>query len=450
MAGAAPNAVAERSSTADRWSLAAAGAALADEQALGAAPDPALHADELDVVGALGLASPSERGERAVRQIPPAGSSTANRALRAAPAAAIVAPPLAISYRETAPFSGHVRAQRAATPSLGARRLPNLRVTVVAFAICLAAAWLQLVVAWSAGILTSGHAVGEPPRMFIGYLASYHWWVTHTVLVPAVTACTVHTWTAFGALATWRAKLARLVVIVIALAIGGAIVLTEVVRVTRTIPLEACQWNYLHCQPEGEAYAPVLRMSLVILGYLHELLGYIGLIFTVFGVLMVTCLGRKPGGPSVVDRMAPHLFNQRLCIIGYLTYLLILRTSKVSLYLSLQGQEQTTIAGMLSHWGSYFNVIAHGMSLNLLGGTLWLAAALVSHLVIAHASVRQALLDDSRGIWLVIAEAARLAGRPFLLFVLEAIVFIILPPPSWPLLVLLLVGMIAAAAWQRR
>jgi hypothetical protein len=70
--------------------------------------------------------------------------------------------------------------------------------------------------------------------------------------------------------------------------------------------------------------------------------------------------------------------------------------------------------------------------------------------VVAHTNVRHTLSDDTYGIWLLVREAARIAGRPFLLFVLGAIVLIVLPPPGWPPLVALVVVIAGVAGWQRR
>jgi hypothetical protein len=241
-------------------------------------------------------------------------------------------------------------------------------------------------------------------------------------------------------------------VLAIALAAATGTVMSEVLRVVTRVPLEACQWNYMHCEPEGGLDSPALRVLLMALGYLHEFLGYCGSLFTVLGVLVLSWLLRSSGGAALRAYVTSVLLDQRLCVIGYLGYLIILRTSKVDNYLVVTGKahEQNTIAGMFSHWGSYPNVITHGMSWPLFVGAVWIIVTLASHLLVAHSNVRQRLSDDTHGVWLLLAETAKLAGRPFLWFILEAIVVIVLPPPGWPPLVAVGVVMIGLAGWQRR
>src|SRR6185503_11994353 len=211
------------------------------------------------------------------------------------------------------------------------------------------------------------------------------------------------------------------------------------------------QWNYLDCGPRS-GFSPALRGLLMVLGYLHELVGFSGLLFAMVGVLVLSWLSRGPGTPAMRDRMIALLLNQRLCMIAGFGYLVLLRSSKVSIYLTVTGQSQDagTIAGMFSQWGSYFYLINRGTALNLVLGGTWLIAAIASHLLVAYASVRPTLSDDAYGVWRVISEAATIAGRPFLYCILGAAFFIVLPPPGWAPLVALMVAIAALLVWRRQ
>jgi hypothetical protein len=146
------------------------------------------------------------------------------------------------------------------------------------------------------------------------------------------------------------------------------------------------------------------------------------------------------------------LLNQRLCLLAGLGYLVLLRSSKISIYLAVseQNHDAITLASRFLRWGCYFQVIDSGTALNLTLGGTWLVMTFASHLLVAYTLVRPALSDDAYGIWLVISEAARISGRAFLSCLLGAIVLIVAPPPGWaPLAALTVVFAALLGHWVR-
>jgi serine/threonine protein kinase len=328
-----------------------------------------------------------------------------------------------------------------------ARQLPNLRAMVIAFAASLCAGFLQIFVAGIGGIALNDRAAGDAPRVFIGYLASYHWWVMYMVVVPIWLGSALPVWAGFTALGP-RGTRARAILLAGAFATCAVLMLAPMRKAIWGTGLDVCQWNYLDCQPSNP-YSPALRGLLMTLGYVHELLGFTSLFFAAFGVVALSWQSRP--GAAMRERMIALLLNQRLCMIAVLGYLILLRSSKVSIYLTTTGESQDamTIAGMFSQWGSYFHVINPGTALNLVLGGIWMVATIAAHLLVAYASMRPTLSDDAYGIWRVCSEAVTLAGRPFLYCVLGAAFFIVLPPPGWAPLVALMVGIAGLLVWRR-
>jgi serine/threonine protein kinase len=329
------------------------------------------------------------------------------------------------------------------------RHLPNLRAMVIAFAASLCVGFLQIFVAWTGGIALNDRAAGDASRIFIGYLSSYHWWVLYMVVVPIWVGSAIPVWAGFAALDR-RARRVRAVLLAAGFVATAVLLVGPMENAIRGTALEICQWNYLDCRPRS-SYSPTLRGLLMVLGYVHQLLGFSSLKFALFGVLFLSWRSRGPGAPVVRDRIAALLLNQRLCMIAVLGYLILLRSSKVSIYLSMTGesQEAVTIAGMFAQWGSYFHVINAGTALNLVLGGIWMVTTIASHLLVAYANVRPTLSDDAYGIWRVCSEAVTIAGRPFLYCVLGAAVFIVLPPPGWAPLVALMVAIAGLLVWRR-
>ncbi|HEY0480181.1 MAG TPA: serine/threonine-protein kinase [Kofleriaceae bacterium] len=332
-----------------------------------------------------------------------------------------------------------------------ARPLPNLRAMTIAFVASLGVGFLQILIAWTAGIAVNDRAPGES-RIFVGYLSSYHWWAMYMTVVPVWLASVLPIWRAFGELGTRRARIAGSVVAAVCVTIALVLLIAPIQRALWSVPVGACQWNYLDCRPHDGAYSPALRGLLLVLGYLHELIGFSGLFFAMAGTLSFAWLLRSSSAPAMTDRMISLLLNQRLCVLAGLGYLILLRSSKISIYLAVseQGHGAVTLASRFLQWGSYFRVINSGTALNLTLGGIWLVMTFASHLLVAYTLVQPTLSDDAYGIWLVISEAARIAGRAFLFCFLGAIVLIVLPPPGWaPLAALTVVVAALLGHWVR-
>ncbi|HZJ64872.1 MAG TPA: serine/threonine-protein kinase [Kofleriaceae bacterium] len=355
-----------------------------------------------------------------------------------------------------APAAAPAIAAPVAAPAVAApipvRQLPNVRAMAIAFAASLSVGFLQILIAASGGIALNDRAEGDLPRIFIGYLSSYHWWVTYMIAIPVWLASAWPIWTAFGEIGTRRAKIVRAVALAAAFIITGMLLVAPIQRAIWSVPEGACQWNYLDCRPRGGSYSPVLRASLMVLGYLHELLGFTAWKFVMAGGLVLSWWMRGQRAPAMRGRILSLLLHQRLCMITGLAYLVLLRSSKVNIHLAITGEgpDAATVVGQFSQWGSYLHVINSGTALNLAMGGIWLVAAFASHLQVAYESVRQTLSDDAYGIGAVFSEAAAIAGRPFLWCVLGAIVFIALPPPGWAPLVAVMAAIAILVAWWRR
>jgi hypothetical protein len=321
----------------------------------------------------------------------------------------------------------------------------------IAFTVSLMVGILQLLLAWFGGVASSERSLGTESHVFVGYVTSFHWWVSYVILVPTIVACTVPTWKAYARLG-WRYREGlRYGVLALTLVIATVIVLPEVTRSILRGPFPSCQWNYQHCQPSNPDFSPAIRWGLVIIGYTHEFIGYAGLLFTVISVL-VLCAAQRTWSPLEQRRVFTLLVNQRLCVAAYVVYLILLRSSKVGIYLSVNGTDyaRATTLDLLSNWSPYFQQIPHGMELTLLMGAAWTAIALVSHLVVAHANVRPSLSDDALGAWAVIVETARLVGRSFLVFMPVALFLIVLPPPGGLSLIVVATAGVLTLAWQQR
>jgi hypothetical protein len=329
------------------------------------------------------------------------------------------------------------------------RQLPNLRAMAIAFVASLSVGFLQAVISWMAGIALNDRAQPPAPRIFIGYLSSYHWWVSYMMVVPVAVASALPIARAFGELGTRRARLVGIAAAGAALATGAVFIVAPIVKAIYGTPAMVCQWNYLACRPASGSYSPELRVVLMVLGYLHELTGFTGLMFAVLGVLALAWLVREPRAVATRDRVRALLLNQRLSMLAGFLYLVLLRSSKVNIHLTVTGQSPDQVFGRFLHWGSYFEIIDGGTALNLLLGGLWITATVASHLLVAYANLRPTLSDDAHGVWLVISHAVRLAGRPFLLALLGAAVLIALPPPGWVPLLAVVVVIAALAAVSR-
>jgi serine/threonine protein kinase len=333
-----------------------------------------------------------------------------------------------------------------------ARPLPNLRAMTIAFVASLGVGFLQILIAWSAGIAVNDRAQGDTSRIFVGYLSSYHWWSMYMTVVPIWLASVLPIWRAFGELGTRRARITGSVMAAIGVTVALVLLIAPIQRALWSVPVGACQWNYLDCRPHDGSYSPALRGLLMVLGYLHELIGFSGLFFAIAGTLAFAWLLRGSSAPAMRDRMFSLLLNQRLCLLAGLGYLILLRSSKISLYLAVSehSRDAITLASRFLQWGRYFQVIDGGTALNLTLGGTWLIVTFASHLLVAYTQVRPTLSDDAYGVWLVISEAARIAGRAFLSCLLGAIVLIVLPPPGWaPLAALTVVFAALLGHWVR-
>ena len=144
------------------------------------------------------------------------------------------------------------------------------------------------------------------------------------------------------------------------------------------------------------------------------------------------------------------LLYQQIIVSCYLTYLTLLRSSKVSLLLSSQGK-QVTIANLTNFaktGQSYLEAVTPGLFINIGLGFAWIILIFFTHILAWNISNENLEIKSEHNLFMSIKGGYNLVGRWFKVISGICIISIIVPPPS--LNHLLLIGMLLVSSFLIR
>src|SRR5688572_42517 len=245
----------------------------------------------------------------------------------------------------------------------------------MSFASALAAASLiagvaQIVLALCAGVATDASVVYRGASIpYYGYFQTYHWWVSHSLVIPTVMGCGAALLAQF-----WQASRrssARSDRLLFGLLVAGAVIACSFAPMREYMNSHGYpehpqywQWNYVALRP------PTVNITLAdthhALAYAHYCLGYFVLIVGMIGSpLYVWRVRRKQlaGSPTFLT----VINSQKALVVAYLVYAALLRSSKVSMHLQSRGTpfELKTIYKWLEQSDVYIAAMPAGLVLNL-------------------------------------------------------------------------------------
>lgn len=220
----------------------------------------------------------------------------------------------------------------------------------------------------------------------------------------------------------------------------------DLVRSFTGFPDEWAQWNDLLARPSGLMWSPHYRMAVLLLGYVHYFVAYGLCIACVIGALLAVSTIKVP--QSLAARTASSrslselLLSVKIVVAGWLFYLVLLRSSKVHMWLIYRNQPPSldNIYDFLKGARPYFEASREGILTNILLGLLWSGVCFAIHvlstpILSASGQPRSATLGD-------MLEKGRagyeLIGSPWIGFLGLCLLGIVLPPPSgWHFLAVL-------------
>lgn len=313
----------------------------------------------------------------------------------------------------------------------------------VVYSASLVAGLIQLLLAWRGHLLwdsTWARPADHVQVAWFGYLTTYHWWVPYVTCVPLMVACSVHGLTTMWLLC--RHSRLRRWVMVFALVSGVALsclfVGQEVASSLTIEPKEWAQWNHLRTQPSIPDWSREYRLVLELLGYGHYFVAYALSVACITGALLVAAMLHVPR--SMADRsfvkrgLSEVLLSARFVVGGYLFYLVLLRSSKVSMWLKFRNESTSLdkIYEFLTNARPYFEACYEGVLVNIILGLLWCFICIVIHVLsspIVDLS-NQPDLGTLEGVLRRVKTSYNLMGRFWFGLFGLCLLGIVLPPPS--------------------
>ena len=310
----------------------------------------------------------------------------------------------------------------------------------VAYLLSLVCGVTQVVLAWQGGLLWNSEWLRPTDHVTVpwfGYIATFAWWVPYVTTVPVMIAFAI-----YGLNALWDlsgiSKMSRWLLI-LALSLGfivsTSLVAHEVVRSFTIMPDAWAQWNDLLAHPSASQWSPRLRTALHAIGYFHYLLAYALSLSCVFGALGIAMTYRMPRSlPSRLTakrRLLDVLISVKVIVASYLFYLVLLRSSKVAMWLQYRHEPVALdrIYEFLKDAKPYFEVSGEGIFVDLMLGLLWCLLCFVVCVLLAPA-VATANLAGVLPLSERIGMAYELLGKAWLGFFGLCLLGIMLPPPS--------------------
>jgi hypothetical protein len=307
---------------------------------------------------------------------------------------------------------------------------------------------IQLLLAWRG--LLFWDAVWVTPTSHValpwfGYIANFQWWVPYVTSVPVMMGCSTYglssIWQMSGA--SKKSRLAVVVAIVATTAVAVAMVTHEILRSLTIAPDVWAQWNDMLSAPSNRPWLPQYRSALHFVGYAHYLVAYALSVSCVVAALALAVTYHAPQSLPLRAAARRRLLDVIACvkviILGYLLFLVLLRSSKVGMWLKAHHQpiELTRIYEFVKDAKPYFEVAREGILVDLLLGLLWcgivvLICVLLGPIVVTREVPSDSVLD---GVPARISTAYAVIGKPWLGIFGLFLLGIVLPPPSgWHLI----------------
>jgi len=261
----------------------------------------------------------------------------------------------------------------------------------VACLVSLAAGLSQLLLAWWGNLLwdtTWTRSADHVEVPLFGYFATFNWWVPYITVVPVMVGSSVYALTTMRWLCDGSQMYRRglLLSVLASVALPSVMVVREIVRSLTLEPTDWAQWNELRTQqPLGSAWLWQCRLALYLLGYFHYFVAYALSVACVTGALVASMTLRVPSlmaaRDSVMRRLSDVLLSVRIVVAGYLFYLVLLRSSKVSMWLTSRGEAPALdkIYEFVTNARPYFEASREGVLVNIVLGFVWALTCVVTH-----------------------------------------------------------------------
>lgn len=137
---------------------------------------------------------------------------------------------------------------------------------------------------------------------------------------------------------------------------------------------------------------------------------------------------------SVTRGLSDVLVSVRIVVAGYLFYLVLLRSSKVSMWLTSRGEAPTLdkIYEFVANARPYFEASREGVLVNIVLGFLWSLICVVTHVFSASIVDSSGQSDHTtlEGVLHRIKTGVGLMGRFWIGFFGVCLLGIVLPPPT--------------------
>jgi hypothetical protein len=281
---------------------------------------------------------------------------------------------------------------------------------------------------------------------WFGYLTTFQWCFSYVSVVPIIIGCSVQSIAKISKVASkLRIRPALLsAAYVTGVALSALIVGREVFRSWTVLPDEYAQWNDLTVLPSGLNISNAMRTALYVVGYLHYFAAYSLFCSCVIGVTLLagaSALRRNARAyrSQGLEDLRDLLIGQKQIVLASLVYVVLLRSSKVGMFLAWHGRspDLNHVYQFLENATPYFEAARGGTLANLLLVGLWCLLCFISH-VFAGSMLRAsapAVGEASRGLPGLFGEACDMIGWRYLGLAGVCIVAITLPPPGGQTLV---------------
>lgn len=309
----------------------------------------------------------------------------------------------------------------------------------IGFAVaCLLVGLGQMAIAQQGGLFYDGQiSVNGKSINWYGYWSTYHWWITYLAILPialwfAVPCVFECVRTGFS-----RRNIVPLTAFVVLTLSWACYYLgKDTVRSLTESPERYCQWNRLTAPPP----VPSDRSYQLILFWISTVNYAVSATIVVaasFGATcyLVTAVVRRTLSQVSGAHVDMLLRGQRMSSLALLAHLVVLRSSKASLYLKSSGinLQVTKPASFLEYASVYEETLGRGLIDSLVLGGIGIMLAFASHCL--------ACVPQGQTGYNALVEGAKCGrtrlGPVWWLFTGWSLVFIVIPPPTLSYLVVI-------------